>query len=338
MCNNKKNIEIKLKHQTLNGNIMLKNRKEMVKIFIKTRCESKELQILKYLDVRESLPDEKKQHFLNLKKGFEGEKLFDKWLQNYLSDGLILCDLLFEVNQTLFQIDTLLLKGSKIYLFEVKNFEGDFYLAKDRWYTIYDKEINDPLMQLERSKSLFRQLLYSLGYHDTIEAYLVFVNPEFTLYQSRLNAPIIYPNQLNKFLKKLNDNSTKQSSTHLQLIKQLLPLHLEDSPYTRIPPYNFQKIKKGIICKSCFTLVEHVCTYRVVCKNCGYIERLETAVLRQIEEYKLLFPEKEISTNSISEWCKIIKNKRAIRAILMENFTPVGYGRGLHYVEKMDVE
>ena len=70
------------------------------------------------------------QNYINLEKGYEGERNFEVLLEHHLSEGLILNDLLLEKNNTLFQIDSLLISQNSIYLFEVKNYEGDFYIEK----------------------------------------------------------------------------------------------------------------------------------------------------------------------------------------------------------------
>jgi hypothetical protein len=67
-----------------------------------------------------------------LVKGREGGKWFDDWLLANAGEGIILNDLLFETNNTFYQIDSLFLTTHTIYLFEVKNYEGDFYLERDK--------------------------------------------------------------------------------------------------------------------------------------------------------------------------------------------------------------
>ena len=58
-----------------------------------------------------------------------------------------------------------------------------------------------------------------------MEAHLVFINPEFALYQTPLDQPIILPNQLNRFMKKLNKTTSKLTSKHTQLAEKLISLH-----------------------------------------------------------------------------------------------------------------
>jgi len=126
-------------------------------------------------------------------------------LEKLSGNYLILNDLLLEINNTIFQLDSLLIAQQIIYLFEVKNYEGDYYIKDDQWYSSFSgKEIKDPLLQLKRSESLLRKLLESIQSNFLIKSYFVFLNPEFTLLQASKELPIIYPNQINRFVKKLN--------------------------------------------------------------------------------------------------------------------------------------
>jgi hypothetical protein len=96
----------------------------------------------------------------------------------------------------------LIFTGEKIYLFNVKNHEGDYYIKDGKWYSPNNIEVIDPLNQLIRSESLLKKLLQELGYNIPIASYLLFINPEFHLYGAPKNQPIIYPTQLNRFSKK----------------------------------------------------------------------------------------------------------------------------------------
>jgi len=151
-------------------------------MIIKPCTESKEYKLFRSLITRMDLSQKDKQYYLILEKGFEGEKNFNLLLENYPSDCLILNDLLLERNSTLFQIDTLIISQKKIYHFEVKNYESDYFIEKDVWYTTSGSEVLNPVNQLERSKSLLRKVLHDLGSNLPLESYLIFINPDFTLY------------------------------------------------------------------------------------------------------------------------------------------------------------
>lgn len=300
---------------------------------MKPRFEPDELKIFRILNVRMSLSDSDKKKYENLEKGFRGEQAFDEYLQELTCDCIILNNLLLEANNTVFQIDSLLITREKIYLFEVKNYEGDFYIQNDKWYTISSKKINSPLLQLERCDSLFQQFMENVSFNLPLESYLVFVNPEFNLYQASLNLPIIFPTQLNRFMKKLAIHSAKLSDTHKSLAKQILSLHLEKSPFKRFPNYSFAQLKKGVICTSCFSFMDYIYYGNIICQKCSHSEKVDDAILRSIHEYQILFPDRKITTSSIYQWCDVIKNERKIRNVLLKHFKSVGTRRHRYYVD-----
>jgi hypothetical protein len=192
---------------------------------------------------------------------------------------------------------------------------------------IIKTEIKNPLHQLQRNESLFRRLLQDLGFNISIEPYLIFVNPEFQLYQTPLNLPIIFPTQLNRFMDKMKKRPSKLKDSHSKLAKQLLSLHLKEIPYSRLPEYHYEKLEKGIACPLCHTFYKHFTKTTLQCTSCGGREEYSTAVLRSIKEFKLLYPKRKITTNQINEWCHIIKAKKTIRKILSKNFKLIGYGK-----------
>ena len=302
-------------------------------MFYKQREQSTELLMFDVLEKRMTLSDKNKNHYLSLKKGYEGEKLFDSFLERIKGDCFILNDLLLSFNNTMFQIDSLLIFAESIHLFEVKNYQGDFYYESDRFYKKPQSEINNPLNQLNRSESLFRQLLQSLGYHFPIEASIVFINPEFTLYQAPLTKPFIYPTQLNNHFKKLtNLSSTKLDHKHKLLAEKLLSLHINDSPYTLLPAYEYHHLRKGITCVQCNSYSLFIEGRKCICQKCKYEETATTAIKRSIEEFRLLFPDKKITTNIIHDWCQIVDSKKRIYKILKKNLKINGVRQWTFYV------
>lgn len=290
----------------------------------KARTKSDELLILESLNTRMELSNKDKQHYFNLNKGYEGEVLFDTWTEKLQCDCLIINDLLLKMNNTMFQIDTLLIFLEMIYVFEVKNIEGDFYYESDRIYKKPNFEILNPINQLNRSESLLRQLLHDLSFPTPINSSIVFINPEFTLYQAPIDKPFIFPTQINKYMNKLNKFPTKINQKQRLLAEKLVSLHIKDSPYTRLPKYNYSMVRKGHTCKKCSSFTITVVGRKCICEECGHVENIEAAVLRNVNEFKLLFPEEKITTNVIHDWCQVITDKRRINRILKKNFNIVG--------------
>lgn len=307
-------------------------------MIIKQRYESKELLMLRSLNSRMDLNDNEAQHYQNLEKGFAGEKKFDKILEDLTENWIILNDLLFETNNTIFQIDTLLLTGGNVYTFEVKNYEGDFYIQQDKWYTTSNTEIKNPLLQLQRSETLLRRLLQELGFNCPVLSYLVFINHGFHLYNAPINLPAVFPAQLSRFLEKLKKDNLNSKTRQVKLAERLQSISLKESPFTRIPEYTFAKLEKGITCTSCFSFLSPLNKNILICKNCGCRENIDLAILRSIKEYNLLFPNMLVTANTIHDWCKIIDSKKTTRRILSREFELVGYGKSSHYLRENNID
>lgn len=297
----------------------------------KNRTEPTKLKILRILNSRMELSFEDRNYFSSLDKGYEGEVQFDLLTEKLESGLLILNDLLLQVNKTKFQIDSLIISPITIYACEVKNFEGDYFYKDNLLYIKKGPEIKDPLLQLERSKSLLRQYLQKLGFSIPIESYLIFINPAFTLYQAPLNDSFVFPTQINRFLKKLDRETGNLRGRHWKLAEHLVSAHIIDSPYDQLPDYSFNKMRKGLTCPKCHSYSIYVGDKKISCDDCGYEEKIEIAVVRGVEELKLLFPDLKITTNLVNEWCEIDINQKRIRRILISNYKAIGMNNSRYY-------
>lgn len=300
-------------------------------MFYKSRTECDELTILRSLNTRMNLPEKDKQHFFNLKKGYEGELQFDCMTEKLQSECYVLNDLLLNVNNTIFQIDSLIIFPESIHFFEVKNYEGDYYYESDRMYKKSKVEINNPLTQLTRSESLLRQLLQTLGYKYSLNASVVFINPDFYLYQALLNKPFIFPTQINKYLKKLDACTAKLDRKHQLLADKLVSLHIHESPYSQLPTYDYEQLQKGITCDKCGSFSISVKGKKCVCAGCGHEELVDDALMRSVSEFKMLFPDRKIMTNVVYDWCRVVESKKRISRILGKNFTKIGTKRWVYF-------
>ncbi|KIY21713.1 nuclease-related domain-containing protein [Mesobacillus subterraneus] len=301
-------------------------------MILKKRSESLELIASRCLNTRMEWSSKEKFHLANLEKGYKGEVEFDRLTDNLSEERYIIDDLLLEVNNSFFQIDKVIISGALIHLLDVKYHEGDFYLESDRLYSVKNgKEYKNSVIQLKPSETLFRQLLQNLKFDYLVQASLVFNNLEFTLYQAPMDQPIILPTQINRFLKELNDTPSKLGQNHKLLAQKLLELHHEKNPYTTLPDYNYEKLKKGMYCHICGSFKTEIKNFDLVCGKCGEQERIEQAVLRSIQDLKILFPEIKITTQIINEWCDGKISKKTITKVLKKNYVSTGRTSDTYY-------
>lgn len=305
----------------------------LIDLIIKSKKKSPELEILTSLINRMTLSEKYQSRHFTLQKGYEGEVLFESFLKKLQNNYLVLNDLFLQTKSNHFQLDSLMITNEKLFLFEVKNHEGD-YVYDEIKDGIFSKtnEILNPYSQVVRAETLLRQLLYKNGIRIPIESAVIFINPEFTLYNAPKDKPYIYPTQIHRYLKRFDKNSTHQPNKNSFIAEKLLSLHTSDSQYWQIPAYEYEQLRKGVTCASCHSFNILVKGQSCVCMKCGHCETVSNAVVRCIREYKLLFPKEKIITNTIFDWCGGLVNKKLIYRILRKNFKIVGNNRWVHYV------
>ncbi|WP_026568072.1 nuclease-related domain-containing protein [Bacillus sp. UNC41MFS5] len=301
-------------------------------MLFKSRVELLEITLLRSLNARMHLSDKDVSNYTRLRKGFEGEQKSDLWLEGLSEDWLIIHDLLLEYNNSKFQIDTLLISHDKIYPLDIKNFEGDYFIEDEKWYTSTKKDMKNPVHQQDRCVILLRSLLRNLGSHYPLEPYLIFINSEFHLYITTINPSLVFHSQLNRFLKKLNTRPVKLNKGHYKLAEQLVALHIVESPYPHLPAYHYEDLKRGILCPKCYSLFSKIHGSILMCGQCGCSEGVESAVLRSVTELVLLFPNQKITVKIVRDWCEIIQSEKTIRRILGKHYKRVGSSVSSHYV------
>lgn len=294
-------------------------------MILKQRTVPNVLKIMRFLNVRKELSEEEKKYLDKLEKGYQGELMFDQLTKKLKNDFIIINDLRLEWNNSTFQIDTLIITQFKIYPFEVKNLGGD-YIFEDGEFQIKlsGTEIQNPLEQLNRIKIYLKQILQKLGSDLPIEGYVVFVNPEFTLYQSPVKASLVYPTQLNRFLNKFDQKTSKLTNGHSMIAETLVSLHQPKSPQEKIPAYNYEEMKKGVICPNCNCVLASIGVKKTKCDVCGYVVDNKLLILRSTEEFKTLFPDKKVTTSGIYNWSNGDLAHRQIARVLKANYNQRG--------------
>jgi hypothetical protein len=304
-------------------------------MLFKSRTEPKILIKLRILNARMKLSEDVQLKYFNLEKGYQGEIEFDSLTEQLPGNGHIINDLLFRnKNSEECQIDTSIIFYETVTIFDVKNFEGEFIYSDENLHKVSGKDYKNPIGQLYRAKTLFQQQLDLLGCKLKVEAYVIFINPQFTLFNVPQGLPIILPTQIPSFMKKLTNKPARLNSQHRKLAESLVSLHQTDSLVSPpLPTFSFGGLSKGLSCVKCFCLSVGVDGRKVVCGPCGFEESVESAVVRSVLEIRLLFPEVKITSNLVFEWCGGLVSSRKICAILVKHFKMHGVSRWTYFGE-----
>lgn len=305
---------------------------------MKARTKPRTLLMRERLARRMMLEGKEEETLWQQGKGFTGECRWDEWLQLLRCACLILNDLLLEIRGTTFQIDSLLLVGNKLYLYEVKNYQGNYYYEDNRMFLDSGTEIKNPFLQLEEAASALRRLVQELGYPFQVEAAVVFINPNFYLYQAPRDLPVIFPSQLEQHFNKLNRIRAPLAPGQQKLALRLMNLHKTENEYEKKPRYKLEELRKGLVCESCHSFAIQEKGHYCHCLDCGQKERTEQAVLKAVAEFHLLFPEERITKQAIFSWCQIIRDPKKVQRILSSHLTRIGATSDAYYDPAILVE
>ena len=91
---------------------------------------------------------------------------------------------------------------------------------------------------------------------------------------------------------------------------KLISQHKTDCPFSRIPHYTYDDLQKRNYLSRVPFLFKKYKEMNLICETCGNVENWEIAVLRSVEELKLLFPGRKITTKGVYEWCGGIKSNK----------------------------
>lgn len=292
------------------------------------------LRVFHTLEGRIPFSKEQSLTFNRLSRGHDGESNWAQHLQQHLHNNpASLFDIHLQSGENEFQLDHLLLFQKTLYLFEIKNFEGDYVLNNEQWYLrTTKKEIRNPLHQLSRSHMLLQQFLNRENIQIDIHPYLIFIHPNFHLYQATENIPAVFPGQLQRFLKHLNQLPSSLHSFHHRLIDTLTRHHIHRSIYEQLPHYEYTQLKKGVLCQECRGWMKPYTSRHIICSNCNKNESFKSAIIRSIKEFQLLFPNQKLTANRIFDWCGFLIPKRSVQQTLLENYKLINKGRYSYYV------
>lgn len=299
--------------------------------------KSKTLQVWESLNNRMELQPEHKKIYLNQLKGGGGELFFMKDLKPLPSSCLVLHDLWLRFGSTAIQVDAMVLSGRKLHLYEVKNYSGTFYYDSQQLFlNRSEEEVFNPLHQVEKNRILLKKFLQQHGFPFEVTPYIVFVNPDFHMYQSPRDQPFLFRSQLENHLRQVaaeGENFSHFTKQHRQLAEKLMTLRYEEEVrYENFPTYTFASLRKGVSCRRCHSFSLQNNREICVCLKCGHEEKITKAISRTVNEFQLLFPDMKITKKEIYHWCGAIYPEQRIKRVLGKEFHLQKDGKNSFYL------
>lgn len=295
----------------------------------KERTKSVTLQILESLYVRGSLDQKRTKEYYNQVKGLEGERAFDQMVESVVPNCYLLKNLTLKEHTSLAQIDALIVTGNSFHIFEIKNYTGEYTYKNDVMHSPTGLIIPSPTAQINKSSSLLHNIMLQSRFNFNIHAHVVFINPEFYLYELPFNKPFIFSYQLEKHLQSLNLGKANANMQD-RVIRHVLKYNIENYRSSELPTYTYEDLRKGIYCPKCLSFNQTVRRLYKICE-CGFKEEISEVIERSIKEFCILFPESKITVPKIYDWCGKSYNRKKILYHLKKNYKMHGTNRGIFY-------
>lgn len=290
-------------------------------MLIKPRKKSISHLILESLYYRKILSFQDKKRYENQVKGFNGEQQFDHFINHSQQQGFVVNDLFLSSKETNYQFDSILILNKQVNIYEVKNYTGAYRYEDGTLFSKAGYSLQDPIGQVNRKKSYLHNRLLSEGYSHKMNAYVVFINPDFYIYRLPPTDSILFAGQLERHFNEVTRSTQPTDAQDKNLTQSLVNQHNENYRPDNLPSYHFKELKKGILCGNCFSFDSTETRQTRICASCGYKEKITDAIYRSVLEFQALFPEIPISVSTIYEWCGGIYTKARIRRLLNKKMT-----------------
>ncbi len=257
---------------------------------------------LKTLSQRTQLDDTKKMELERLDNGFHGETSFDDLIESYVQahDLIHIKDLLFEYDEGKkeLQIDNIVVAGDACYIFEVKKYQFNLVID-DRGFFYYEngKEFSMLNTQVEKQKGEVRQLLADIGYPMPIHHFIVFMNPDRTVFGLQRKHNVLTRAILKDFFEQKMRPNRKDYSFFVSAINER---RLKISKHATFFKIDLDLLKKGVYCTACDNRMRRTSNYFYTCYGCNLRIRTLDAVKLLIRDLRLLNPEHKIDSGIIS--------------------------------------
>lgn len=296
----------------------------------KERTKSMHLRIYEILSSRMRLDKDEYYYYLNLKKGCEGECGFDGLTEKLGAKCIVLNDLQLEIRRSSLQIDALLICEGKIVLYEIKNYGGVHHWGPGEFTKQSGTIWENSSLQLTKTKVRLRKLLKSMGYSMEIEAFIIYINPEFSIWRAPCEGDSIIPGQISEHFRELQNMKPVTNPELEKLAQALAECHDPGYP-SKLVKYEYEKIKKGINCPTCGLLVQKFCRRSHACKSCGNKMIIQKAISNSISDFRILFPDQKLTTKHLADWCGS-EDKNRVYEVLKREYQAAGSESGRYYI------
>lgn len=200
-------------------------------------------------------------------RGLEGERIFDEYVNKYVTgDYELIRDYSFEYN-TLTQIDAIVVTTTAIYVYEMKNYDAECTLKDGVFHFIGREIFSNPFVQMENIRMRFKGLLHKIGYQSHVFFHVVIINPNCMLKESFDIPNLIMRNELKSHLSTIRQDEVGKFNP--SRIRAAIESHSVENRYQASVCTDYKNLRKGFLCYNCGSLNFQISHKKIHCIDCG---------------------------------------------------------------------
>lgn len=302
-------------------------------LFLTSRNKSNELKYLEALSTRAELTDREMKTLERLQKGYRGEQLYDRILDEVGHDSLhIFRDIWIKADKSLTQIDSLLVSDESVIINEIKNYSGHYKYEHNNWSIGKAQISDDPLIQSKRAASKLIKIFRENNMDIHIENKLIFPNPYFILETNdeQCMAAVVKRDRLKYYFRQLSQLPCwRRHEQIIGLIRSYIveePLYSHQTDYSRLTP--------GRHCLKCKSFNLQVHRSYTVCSHCQHKAGNQAHILNAVRDFQVLFNENKVTTSEIQKLLNHEISNTTIKRYLRQHCIPESTGRFRTYALK----
>ncbi|RPA60706.1 NERD domain-containing protein [Aerococcus agrisoli] len=286
-----------------------------------------EMRQLEILDVRlPSLDNEQKRKLYRLQSGVKGENLFLEMVQKYgHPNWKIYSDYWFSYGKRL-QADFIVITDNRWLVVEVKHYDGLFEYIDNECYLSGNLLNDNYLATMDLRIRHIRHMAHEINTGIKVEGLFVLINENSEVHvQHPFDFDIKLKNELKRYFTALKNSDIKPiTQNYAQQIQNVLNKYSAGTPFLpkAISDSVWQELKRGITCGQCGSFGVNAKYRSLVCSICNATESKEQALIRMINELRLLYygAEDMITGGRLYEYCdKKITSRTAYRILEFYN-------------------
>lgn len=276
--------------------------------------------------------------YQNLAKGDQGEQFVIDALEEYGNSNWIVLPNLWQDHYGIYESDIILITYCAIYVLEVKNFDGLFEYKNNRCYINGRRIKEDYIHQTEKSFINMTNIMQKIDSRIPVKGVILFVgeHSEVDIVSEVADIAVIPRNNVRKYIQHITHEEQNYLGVPIDTSKVISALENNEviSPFAPKDSYSTLDLKaacKGIHCECCKSFqITH--SKKFINCTCGHREVRKHALLRMIDEYKLLtFNDKYFYRSDLSDFLGNKISRTFLSRFLTSNYEAIHKGRYAKY-------